>query len=544
MVWSRVPLNNLARGTRRCGIIRGKLHHAGLGAGRRHVRTGFFPEENDPFFIDPEGPLLSEPLNARWRAMDDPTLRSGILERNNVGMGMVVMNRAEGFDLPSINDLYQRLRNLEVNSLKRFVGLAAMEPGPFSVGLDPKELLLAAVMANKKGALPDFSKALLWNFQELAHLVADYRKPLISHISGYAQDGGGALACLAPFSGAWEDSTLCVRACHQGLVPMGGMTYVLGSLPAELSSLGEFLALTGWELEGADLVSLDLVEHWLSPEALPFLELTAEKHLEVSEADSRLLLREHSLPLPLEGDLHVKEAGKEGRGFQRRYFPLIHRFFKEESPKAIQDAIDKEIANLENIKSEKMQTELRFLKDCRDRMKKVSTRAAWITLELIRKVRRGIREARATASKQRVHPEVLVEALRAELWAQHGLLKREETIWRLHQACTGTETKEPTTKEAPTTQQVSQFTNPPEDFFTVFERPEMPLSQHPRLRRYHPDFDAATGLDHDPAWMQQEARRWNPNLLEKERQKAVKELLGNEDPSKFGQSRWVRVEPE
>ena len=53
----------------------GKLHHAGLGAGRRHVRqrarserfgvrdvfrtpdvpgTGFFPEENDPFFIDPE----------------------------------------------------------------------------------------------------------------------------------------------------------------------------------------------------------------------------------------------------------------------------------------------------------------------------------------------------------------------------------------------------------------------------------------------------------------------------------------------------------
>lgn len=66
--------------------------------------------------------------------------------------------------------------------------------------------------------------------------------------------------------------------------------------------------------------------------------------LKVSEADSRLLLREHSLPLPLEsipqihsphtnltcestqlcenaaeeGDLHVKEAGKEGRGFQRR----------------------------------------------------------------------------------------------------------------------------------------------------------------------------------------------------------------------------------
>ena len=40
--------------------------------------------------------------------------------------------------------------------------------------------------------------------------------------------------------------------------------------------------------------------HWLSPDALPFLELTAEKHLEVSEADSERLLHEHSLAWPEE----------------------------------------------------------------------------------------------------------------------------------------------------------------------------------------------------------------------------------------------------
>ncbi|CAL1151538.1 unnamed protein product, partial [Cladocopium goreaui] len=154
---------------------------------RRHIRTGFFPDDHD--FINPEDPLLSEPLNARWRNMDDPTLQNRVLERSNVGMGMLVINRAS-LDLPCVNELYKRLRNLEVNSLKRFVGLAAMEPGPFSIGLDPKELLLAAVYAQKRGKLSRFSKALLWNSQELAYLVADYRKPLVCHLGGVAQDAG------------------------------------------------------------------------------------------------------------------------------------------------------------------------------------------------------------------------------------------------------------------------------------------------------------------------------------------------------------------
>jgi len=55
--------------------------------------------------------------------MDDPTLCAPVLERSNVGMGMLVLNRAAGLDLPTINLLYRRLRDCEVNSLMRFVGL-------------------------------------------------------------------------------------------------------------------------------------------------------------------------------------------------------------------------------------------------------------------------------------------------------------------------------------------------------------------------------------------------------------------------------------
>ncbi|CAJ1362588.1 unnamed protein product, partial [Effrenium voratum] len=192
--------------------------------------------------------------------------------------------------------------------------------------------------ASKYKALPRFSRALLWNSQELAHLVADYRKPVVCHLSGVAHDGGAALACLSSFSGAFHDSELSVRACRYGMVPMGGMTYVLASLKWEL---GAFLALTGWPIKGAELVALGLVEHWLSPEALPFLELTAEKQLEVSEADAAHLLREHSLPLPEDGDLfQVKE---EGSGFKRRYIPLIAEVFGQETLPLIREALKKAI---------------------------------------------------------------------------------------------------------------------------------------------------------------------------------------------------------
>ena len=40
--------------------------------------------------------------------------------------------------------------------------------------------------------------------------------------------------------------------------------------------------------------------------------------------------------------------------------------------------------------------------------------------------------------------------------------------------------------------------------FYVPKRTAITLSQHPRLRRYHPDYDPQTTLDHDPAFMKRE----------------------------------------
>ncbi|CAK0842169.1 unnamed protein product [Prorocentrum cordatum] len=514
--------------------------------------------------------------------MDDPALRAPVLERSNVGMGMLVLNRPKGLDLPTINQLYTRLRNLEVNSLKRFVGLAAAEPGPFCVGLDPAELLLASTSAMRRGRLPRFSRALLWHSQELAHLVADFRKPLVCHISGLASDGGAALGCLASHSGAHADAEVSVDACFAGLVPSGGMTHVLARL---LWSLGEFLALTGWPVRGADLVYGGLVRHWQSPEALPFLELTAEKQLEVSEADARALLDEHSLPLPEgiseadamalqdehslplpEGMDSVQQA-LAYRAFSLRppwdqspllretllcsgVLPLVHRAFSK-------GGVNEILQELKKMRSDSSALARDFAKECLDRMSRASPLALHATLHLIRTARQKLQQEvvapGAAVLGARGVEGSLTAALRLELRAQQRLLNTEDAARGLHARCLGREVRagewsrpsidsviredvehivdrEPVASEGETAD------------FAVMPRAEFSLSTHPRLRRYHPDYNEETGLDHDPQWMAAEQRRWSPDLFAEERLAAMRELLGREDPARCGLSRWTRVE--
>ncbi|CAE7908611.1 unnamed protein product [Symbiodinium microadriaticum] len=270
----------------------------------------------------------------------------------------------------------------------------------------------------------------------------------------------------------------------------------------------------------------------MSPDALPFLELTAEKQLEVSESDAAMLLTEHSLPLP---ESSLLSGQQDAPGFKRSYIPLIEEIFSQPSLPRVMEALEKKTKQPETVQNSE------FLQVCKDRLSRVDKRAAWMTQALIRDARDSIKANPEPPGIQRLHPTVLLEALRHELWAQTQLLARQDTIWGLHALCKGTTYR--FGEEDVLLAEVEEATKAPEDFvFGIPERSEMPLSQHPRLRRYHPDYDSATGLDHDPVWMQQEVQRWDSELFDLERRQAIEDMLGDRDPSAFGLSRWVRVE--
>jgi len=513
-------------------------HRSKLADGRRHIRTGFFPEDAD--YIDPERPLLAEKLGSRWRYMDDPSLNAPVLERNNVGMGMLVLNRPQGLDLPAINSAYTRLLNLEVNTFKRFVGLTAREPDAFCNGIHPRELLLAAAATSRGGHLPLFSRALLWHNQELTHLVADYRKPLVCYLSGSARNSGAALVCLANFSGVSEASEITVDACSMGLVPDGGMTFVLGRLQWHL---GEYLALTGRTVQGADLIYCELAQHWLSPEALPFLEVTSEKQLEVSETDARALLEEHSLPVP---DVPREEF------LSRFNLPLIDKVFGAESMPAIEK-------NLKDMLKSSDAVEKAFADDCLKQMSRACPLALHATLRLIQ----DVRESQALQRVQRsggartweapgqMESSRLIRALRLELRAQQRLLERQDAVVGLHARCLGQDVKPGGWSIKSLLHVVSHdvddlLREPTEDDasdlvdFSVSPRSEMTLSQHPKMRKFHPDYNPKTKTDHDPEWMAAEVQRWSPTFCEEQRKTTIEDLLDGEDPALFGLSRWVR----
>eukprot|EP00811_Abedinium_folium_P013450 NODE_22503_length_705_cov_5.413495.p1 GENE.NODE_22503_length_705_cov_5.413495~~NODE_22503_length_705_cov_5.413495.p1 ORF type:complete len:181 (-),score=44.44 NODE_22503_length_705_cov_5.413495:163-672(-) len=147
----------------------------------------------------------------------------------------------------------------------------------------------------------------------------------------------------------------------------------------------------------------------------------------------------------------------------------------------------------------------------------------------------------------------LVDALRHELRAQRWLLTRPDALKGLKARCFGEEVNSDAWSE---NIQSNSLTRTVErhilakdpaaetEAFRVWPRVEFPLSQHPRLRRYHPDYDADTGMDHDPVHMANEMRRWSPDFFKEERRRMIEELLGGNDPALYGESRWVRVERE
>ncbi|KFH14337.1 enoyl-CoA hydratase/isomerase family protein, partial [Toxoplasma gondii MAS] len=193
--------------------------------------------------------------------------------------------------------LFRKLRDLEVNPLKRFVVLTSRHRHFFSTGFDLKELLFLAELTQKstEKTIPLVALWQLRNLCDVAYLVHNYTKPLIVLMNGATAGSGASLCCLANRSAAYHSSSFTCDPTAYGWIPDSGMSFVLANLRG---SLGVFLALTGHTLSGPDLIWSGLCKHWISPEALPFLELTAEKQLEVSEREAAVLLEEHFLDAP------------------------------------------------------------------------------------------------------------------------------------------------------------------------------------------------------------------------------------------------------
>jgi enoyl-CoA hydratase len=101
---------------------------------------------------------------------------------------------------------------------------------------------------------------------QLNHQIFTYPKPVVAFMDGITMGGGVGIAQPARFRVATENTRLAMPETGIGLFPDVGGGWYLSRLPGRI---GQFLALTGARLDGAECKWSGLATHYLPHDALP-----------------------------------------------------------------------------------------------------------------------------------------------------------------------------------------------------------------------------------------------------------------------------------
>jgi enoyl-CoA hydratase len=100
---------------------------------------------------------------------------------------------------------------------------------------------------------------------QLNHLLFTYPKPIVAFMDGITMGGGVGISQPARYRVATENSKFAMPETGIGLFPDVGGGWYLSRLEG---SVGQFLALTGARLDGAECLALGLATHYLPSSAL------------------------------------------------------------------------------------------------------------------------------------------------------------------------------------------------------------------------------------------------------------------------------------
>ncbi|WP_375422101.1 enoyl-CoA hydratase/isomerase family protein [uncultured Sphingomonas sp.] len=97
------------------------------------------------------------------------------------------------------------------------------------------------------------------------HRLFTYAKPIVAVMDGITMGGGVGLALPCTFRIATENTKLAMPETGIGLFPDVGAGWYLSRLPGRI---GQYLALTGYRLDGAECHALGMATHYLDSASL------------------------------------------------------------------------------------------------------------------------------------------------------------------------------------------------------------------------------------------------------------------------------------
>ena len=115
---------------------------------------------------------------------------------------------------------------------------------------------------------------------QLNHLLFTYHKPVIAFMDGITMGGGVGISQPARFRVATENTRFAMPETGIGLFPDVGGGWYLARLPGRL---GQFLALTGARLDGAECLWAGLATHYLPADRLAEAKARIAQHPDRTE---------------------------------------------------------------------------------------------------------------------------------------------------------------------------------------------------------------------------------------------------------------------
>ena len=131
---------------------------------------------------------------------------------------------------------------------------------------------------------------------QLDQLIGSYDKPVLVVMDGLTMGGGVGISLPARWRVATEHTRFAMPETGIGLFPDVGGGYYLSRLAQRV---GQFLALTGTQLDGAECVALGLATHYVPASALPQLKAA----LAHTQEEPSAILEAHAVPPPAAGVL-------------------------------------------------------------------------------------------------------------------------------------------------------------------------------------------------------------------------------------------------
>jgi len=126
---------------------------------------------------------------------------------------------------------------------------------------------------------------------QLNHALFTYAKPVVAFMDGITMGGGVGISQPAKVRIATENTKFAMPETGIGLFPDVGGGWYLSRLPGKI---GEYLALTGHRLDGAECVALGLASHYLPADTLE----GAKARIAADPAAVEAILAELGVPAP------------------------------------------------------------------------------------------------------------------------------------------------------------------------------------------------------------------------------------------------------